>query len=66
VGENSSAMRERIMRGLQHLGLQLSVEANKATARVARSIAAADSSLEILVIPTNEELEIAIQTAKFV
>lgn len=66
VGENSSAMRERIMRGLEHLGLQLSVEANEAPARGARSIAATDSSREILVIPTNEELEIAIQTANFV
>ncbi len=66
VGENSWQMRERIMRKLEHLGLELSNDANQVSNREARSIARAGSRVQILVIPTNEELEIAIQTASFV
>lgn len=65
VGENSSEIRESVIAGLEHLGLELNPELNQAKSREARSIASKNSMIEVLVIPTNEELEIALQTANF-
>jgi len=62
IGENDPVARELSCRGLEHLGIKLDHERNLARERGARDIAAADSSVRVLVIPTNEELEIARQT----
>jgi acetate kinase len=64
VGENSSEMREQICTGLEHLGIELDYELNQQRSKVARDIASESSPVRILVIPTNEELEIAQQTAR--
>jgi len=62
IGENSQIVRQRSCRGLEGLGIVLDEEKNRAESRLARQIQAADSRVKILVIPTDEELEIAAQT----
>jgi acetate kinase len=62
IGENDPVARELSVRGLEHLGIKLDHDRNLAPARGARDIASADSPVRVLVIPTNEELEIARQT----
>jgi acetate kinase len=64
VGENSVAMRARILRGLEHLGLTLDAERNESAERGIREISKVGEAVKVLVVPTNEELEIAQQTAK--
>lgn len=66
VGENSAPVRARVMEGLGVLGLDLDLAANAAPSREARDIATATSPVRILVVPTNEELEIARQAAALV
>lgn len=62
VGENSPVVRERTLRGLEGLGIELDVAANAAPSAGPRDIATAGSPVRVLVIPTDEELEIARQT----
>ena len=62
VGENSAEMRARVMEGLEYLGAKLDAEANRVRGQEA-VISAADSKVTVLVIPTNEELMIAQDTA---
>lgn len=63
VGENSSYVRWHACRGLNHLGIVLDRERNERGANgAAVEIQAADSPVKVLIIPTNEELEIATQT----
>lgn len=61
VGENAPEMRERIVRGLEVLGVCIDLSANKCRA-VQRDITASDSRVKVLIIPTNEELMIARET----
>jgi acetate kinase len=56
-------MREQITSGLEHLGIELDYERNSERSRLERDISTSSSRVKILVLPTNEELEIAIQTA---
>jgi len=65
VGENSSVLRARIMTGLEFLGLKLDPEKNNVRGKEA-IISTDDSPRQILVIPTNEELVIATDTARIV
>lgn len=62
IGENDPVARELSCRGLEHLGIRLDHDRNLGPERGARDIATADSKVRVLVIPTNEELEIARQT----
>jgi acetate kinase len=64
VGENSVEMREQICSGLEHLGIELDYELNSVRSKQSRDISSRESKVRVLVIPTNEELEIALQTAK--
>ncbi len=64
VGENSSEMREQITAGLEHLGIELDYERNQLREKSEREISRPGSKVKVLVIPTNEELEIAIQAAQ--
>ncbi|MFM6981672.1 MAG: acetate kinase [Microbacteriaceae bacterium] len=61
IGENSSLLRELACQGLEHLGIELDASRNDARSRAERDIATDASRVRILVIPTNEELEIAHQ-----
>ena len=60
VGENSAIIREMSLAGLEHLGIVLDGSKNT-TGTGTRSIATDNSAIDIYVIPTNEELEIANQ-----
>ena len=64
IGENDPVSRELSCRGLSALGIMLDHERNLSPEHGARDIGAADSQVRVLVIPTNEELEIARQTAE--
>jgi len=61
IGENSSLIRELVCSYLTYLGTQLDDEKNKMRG-TEQVVSTADSSVKILVIPTNEELMIARET----
>lgn len=65
VGENSASMRAKIMEGLEFLGLKMDPEKNNVRGKE-RIISTDDSPNAILLVPTNEELMIALDTAKLV
>ncbi|WP_345948680.1 acetate kinase [Mucilaginibacter sp. PAMB04274] len=61
VGENDALIRQMICTDLEFLGVQLNTEANGTRAKGIREIQATESTVKILIVPTNEELEIAQQ-----
>ena len=65
VGENSASMRARICEGLEFLGVKIDPEKNNTRGKEA-IISADDSKVTVWVIPTNEELRIAQDTAALV
>ena len=65
VGENSASMRARICEGLEFLGVKIDPEKNNTRGKEA-IISADDSKVTVWVIPTNEELMIARDTAALV
>ncbi|MFC6354633.1 acetate/propionate family kinase [Luethyella okanaganae] len=62
VGENNALVRAGALEGLEGLGIRIDPQRNEARSRIARVISSDDSSVTVLVVPTNEELEIARQT----
>ncbi len=76
VGQHSAAARAGVLAGLEGLGIRLDAEANQrvgdpATARTAGAVqgwlvSASDSPVAALVVPTNEEWEIAQQSLSVV
>ncbi|UZH55086.1 acetate kinase [Salinimicrobium tongyeongense] len=66
IGENSDVIRKLVCTDMDYLGLGLDEEKNSLRSKEIRNIAKEGSKVEILVIPTNEELEIAKQTVAFV
>lgn len=66
VGENDVQLRAETLAGLEVLGIRLDPERNASTSRDARVISADDSPVTVLVVPTNEELEIARQSLQAV
>jgi acetate kinase len=62
VGENADYIRRRAVAGLEFLGLSIDPELNAARSREPRDISPAGSPAAVLVIPTNEEFEIARET----
>jgi acetate kinase len=66
IGENDGETRARACAGLEPLGIRLDLEANRAQARGERVISTLGSRVKLLVIPTNEELEIARQSLEAV
>ena len=63
IGENDAALRARTIEPLAHLGLRIDEQRNAVRSKDARRISPDDSPVAVLVVPTNEELEIARQTA---
>jgi acetate kinase len=61
IGENDSWLRENCCRNLAALGISIDSNLNKNPARPLANIATADSTVAVLVIHTQEELEIAMQ-----
>ncbi len=63
VGENDGKIRAQIIDSLGYLGVKLDTESNKTRGKEI-VISAPDSKVKIMVIPTNEELMIARDTAE--
>jgi acetate kinase len=61
VGENDSLTRKLVTSNLDYLGINLDTEKNEQRIEGIREINTADSKVKILIVPTNEELEIANQ-----
>jgi acetate kinase len=62
VGENSARVRAAAVETLGFAGVELDPQRNQAKERGVRRISTDDSGVVVLVVPTNEELEIARQT----
>ncbi|MFG6424887.1 MAG: acetate kinase [Muribaculaceae bacterium] len=65
VGENQIGTRERICKKLEYMGVTFNAEANK-TRGEEIEISGADSKVHVVVIPTDEEMMIAEDTAAIV
>ncbi|MBI4901515.1 MAG: acetate kinase [Actinobacteria bacterium] len=66
VGENDDAVRESVCDRLAPLGFLLDDEANRIRSKEPRRISQPDSPVQILVVPTNEELAMARETLKVI
>lgn len=59
VGENDADTRARSLEGLERLGIAVDPERNAAAGDAARAVSRDGAEVAVLVVPTNEELEIA-------
>lgn len=66
IGENSSVMRKLVCEDMDVFGIDLNEAKNELRAQDLRVINTINSKVKILVIPTNEELEIAKQAYELV
>lgn len=66
IGENSDVIRKMVCSDLDYLGVSLDLHKNSLRSKDCRAIEGKKSKVKILVIPTNEELEIAEQTYRLV
>jgi len=66
VGENNALLRRRALAGLEFLGITIDDDRNELANRGPRVISKAGAAVTVLVIPTNEELEIARQALSVV
>lgn len=67
IGEHTPYIRENALSGLEYLGVKLDKERNTfGHSNVSVKLSADDSAVQVYMIPTNEELVIARDTAKIV
>lgn len=66
IGENDPLIRDLACGGLEFLGVMLDQGLNSASSKEARDISRSDSPVKVLVIPTDEELVIAMEAMKLV
>ncbi|MCI8623442.1 MAG: acetate kinase [Provencibacterium sp.] len=66
IGENSGELRAECCEELQFMGLWLDEKENDYNTGSDHKISAADSPVEVWVIPTNEELAIALDTVEII
>ena len=62
IGENSELIRKMVCTDLGYLGIELDENKNKGRFSEIKAVESQTSKVKILIIPTNEELEIAQQT----
>jgi acetate kinase len=62
IGENSAYMRKLVCTDMDYFGIKLDHSENETRSKDIREINTPNSKTKILVIPTNEEIEIAIQS----
>ncbi|MEN8189044.1 MAG: acetate kinase [Thermodesulfobacteriota bacterium] len=62
IGENSMKVRESSCQGLERFGIAIDPEKNGQQRAGVREISLEGAEVKVLVVPTNEEAEIAIQT----
>ena len=61
IGENSSYMRKLVCTDMSYFGIKLDEDKNQMRSKENRAINSPDSKVKILVVPTDEEFEIANQ-----
>ena len=66
IGENSAIVRQMSCQGMERLGLSLDEKKNSIRQKEILEIQATDSQVSLLVIPTDEEYEIASQTLQVI
>ena len=67
IGENDSVIRERVCSDMSYLGIEIDTEVNTNAKRGTKvDISKADSHAKVLVIPTDEEYMIALDTQNIV
>jgi acetate kinase len=66
IGQNAPDLRADVLANLEPLGIRVDAKRNNSRKRGRRRISADDSTIEVLVIPANEELAIARAAWKFV
>jgi len=66
VGENQASTRQKIMKGLTYLGVEIDEEANTSARGKEALISSAGSKVKVAVIPTDEEFMIASDTMKII
>jgi acetate kinase len=66
VGENSVLLRQMVCKQLTFFGVDLDEDLNRSHNSIERRISTIDSKVQVLVIPTNEELMIARETYRLV
>jgi acetate kinase len=65
IGENSALIRELVLENMDHMGIIIDKEANNAAIGIGEQlISTPESKIKVYVIPTNEELVIALDAAK--
>jgi len=62
VGEHAAATRAAAVEGMERLGIRMDADRNAEAADQARTVSDVDSPIAVLVVPTDEELEIARQS----
>jgi acetate kinase len=66
IGERDRMVRGKILENMEFLGIHFDEEANQAAFGKLGTITTSDSRITAMVVPTNEELEIAEQTIKVI
>lgn len=66
IGENAWFVREKTMAGMEFLGFRIDPEKNKESVNEPRDISGEKATARVLVVPTNEELVIALEAARIV
>jgi len=66
IGENSAIVRTMSCTGMERLGIQIDQNKNSIRQDTILEIQATESMAKVLVVPTNEELEIATQTLQVI
>jgi acetate kinase len=62
IGEHSAVVRADVCDGLERFGVRLDPARNRLPSNRPRTVSSDDSTVAVLVVPTDEELEIAEQT----
>lgn len=66
IGENNDIIREKIVSGLDYLGISIDHKKNMNAKGKEMNISTSDAKVKTLVIPTNEELAIARETLELI
>jgi acetate kinase len=66
IGENSAMIREKVCSDMAHLGIECDPAKNRSVNDGVLAINSTAAGANVLVVPTNEELEIAQQTAALI
>lgn len=66
IGENAQLIRQKVCENMDFFGIELDEQKNKTRSKEIHAIHSKASKVNVLVIPTNEELEIAKQAVNLV